>query len=89
VAGIPGLELKPLWRGGRLAPTDSGDFLPHVYPEIAAGVDEKLLELVKETGSGTILVSCLYTLANLRRAAAAAAGSPAIEDLGTFLLGRM
>lgn len=87
VASFPGIELKPLWRGGRLAPTDSGDFLPQVYPEIAAGVDAKLLELVKETGSGTILVSCLYTLANLRRAAAAAAGSPAIEDLGTFLLG--
>ena len=89
VAGIPGVELKPLWQGGRLAPTDSGDFLPHVYPEIAAGIDGKLLESMKETGSGTILVSCLYTLANLRRVAAAAAGSPAIEDLGTFLLGRM
>jgi len=89
LSGAAGIELKPLWRSGRLAPTDSGDFLPHVYPEIAAGVDAKLLELVKEPGSGTVLVSCLYTLANLRRAAAAATGSPAIEDLGTFLLGRM
>jgi len=90
LSGVAGIELKPLWRSGRLAPTDSGDFLPHVYPEIAAGVDAKLLESLRETGSQTILVSCLYTLANARRAiAAAAAGSPAIEDLGTFLLGRM
>jgi len=88
-AGFPGIELKPLWRGGRLAPTDSGDFLPNVYPRIAEGVDANLLKDLRETGSGTVLVSCLYTLANLRRAAAAAAGSPAIEDLGTFLLGRM
>jgi Fe-S oxidoreductase len=87
VSGIPWIELKPVWRGGRLAPPDSGDFLPRVYPQIAAGIDGKLLESLKETGSGTILVSCLYTLANLRRVAAAAAGSPAIEDLGTFLLG--
>jgi Fe-S oxidoreductase len=89
VSGIPGIELRPLWRGGRLAPPDSGDFLPHVYPEVAAGIDGKLLESLQETGSQTILVSCLYTLANLRRVAAAAAGSPAIEDLGTFLLGCM
>jgi Fe-S oxidoreductase len=91
VAGMPDIELKSLWRGGRLAPTDSGDFLPHVYPKIAEGIDAKLLESLRETGSRTILVSCLYTLANLRRTAAAAdaAGSPAIEDLGTFLLGCM
>jgi Fe-S oxidoreductase len=90
VSGIPRIELKPLWRGGRLAPPDSGDFLPYVYPEIAAGIDAKLLEELRETGSGTILVSCLYALANLKRAAAAAAaGSPAFEDLGTFLLGCM
>ena len=89
VAGFPGIELKPLWGGGRLAPTDSGDFLPHLYPMIAAGIDAHLLELLKEPGSATILVSCLYTLANLRRAAAGAAGAPAVEDLGTFLLGRL
>ena len=86
VSGIPWIELKPLWRGGRLAPPDSGDFLPAVYPELAAGIDGKLLASLRETGSETILVSCLYTLANLRRVAAAAAGSPAIEDLGAFLL---
>jgi Fe-S oxidoreductase len=87
VSGIPGIELKPLWRGGRLAPPDSGDVLPHLYPELADGIDGKLLEELRETGSGTILVSCLYTLANLRRVAAHVAGSPAFEDLGTFLLG--
>jgi len=95
LSDIPGIELKPLWKAGRLAPPDSGDFLSNTYPEIAAGIDARLLESVQETGGQTVLVSCLYTLANLRRAAGHAAagtgsagtGSPSIQDLGTFILG--
>jgi Fe-S oxidoreductase len=79
------VEYKPLWRGGRLAPSDAGDFLPFVYPELAAGINARLLAELSETGADTVLVSCPYTLLNLRSAAASA--SMAVEDLGSFLLG--
>jgi Fe-S oxidoreductase len=78
------VEYKPLWRGGRLAPNDAGDFLPFIYPDLAAGINERLLVELSETGSKTVLVSCFYTLLNLRSAAASA--SMAVEDLGSFLL---
>jgi Fe-S oxidoreductase len=78
------VEYKPLWRGGRLAPNDAGDFLPFIYPELAAGINAKLLAELSETGAETALVSCFYTLLNLRGAAASA--SIAVEDLGSFLL---
>jgi len=78
------VEYKPLWRGGRLAPNDAGDFLPFIYPDLAAAINERLVAELSETGSETVLVSCFYTLLNLRGAAASA--SMAVEDLGSFLL---
>lgn len=90
LAGAPGVSYRAMWRSGRLAYPDSGDFLPDLYPGIAAAIDRKVLEEAKAAGAEILLTSCFYALRNLR-AAAPAAGTPAIavEDLGSFLQRRL
>jgi Fe-S oxidoreductase len=84
---IPGLELRPMWRTGRLADCDSGDFLPEAYPQVAQGIDRKLLDETRETGCQVALTSCFYALSNLRRARQA--DDPEVEELGSFLSRRL
>jgi Fe-S oxidoreductase len=88
--GAPGVSYRAMWRSGRLAYPDSGDFLPDLYPGIAAAIDRKVLEEAKAAGAEILLTSCFYSLRNLR-AAASAAGTPAVavEDLGSFLQRRL
>ncbi|GAK56937.1 CoB--CoM heterodisulfide reductase [Candidatus Vecturithrix granuli] len=80
---VPEICYKPMWKSGRLAYSDAGDFLPFTYPEIAAGINAQLLGEVKQTGAETVLTSCFYALHNLRQASQP--GDPKISDLGTFL----
>ncbi len=74
---------KSMWKTGRLAYSDAGDFLPFTYPDIARGINEHLLAEVKQTGAETVLTSCFYALHNLRQVAQP--GDPKVSDLGTFL----
>ncbi len=78
------VSYKPMWNSGRKADSDAGDFLPFTYPEIAEGINKKLLDEVKQTGAETVLTSCFYALHNLRQVAQQRR-DPNISDLGTFL----
>jgi Fe-S oxidoreductase len=80
---VPEITYKPMWKTGRLACSDAGDFLPFTYPDIARGINEQLLNEVKQTGAGTVLTSCFYALHNLRQVAQPT--DPKVSDLGTFL----
>jgi Fe-S oxidoreductase len=80
---IPGLEFRPMWRAGHQADCDAGDFLPDTYPQIAQGIDRKLLDETRETGCQVVLTSCFYALSNLRRDRQAE--DPGVEELGSFL----
>jgi Fe-S oxidoreductase len=80
---IPGLELRPMWRTGRLADCDAGDFLPDAYAQIAQGIDRKLLDETRETGCQVVLTSCFHSLSNLRRDRQDE--DPEVEELGSFL----
>jgi Fe-S oxidoreductase len=81
---VPGVAYKPMWKTGRLAYSDAGDFLPFTYPDIAKGINEHLLAEVKQTGAEMVLTSCFYALHNLRQVAQIA--DPKVSDLGTFLM---
>jgi Fe-S oxidoreductase len=80
---VPEVTYKPMWNSGRKADSDAGDFLPFTYPDIARGINEQLLNEVKQTGAGTVLTSCFYALHNLRQVAQP--GDLNVSDLGTFL----
>jgi len=80
---IPEVTYKPMWNSGRKADSDAGDFLPFTYPDIAKGINQHLLDEVKQTEAETVLTSCFYALQNLRQVAQP--GDPKISDLGTFL----
>lgn len=83
---LPGVEFLPTWRSGRLADSDSGDFLSELYPQIATRVDEILLGSVQETGASVVLTSCFYALRNLRKLLTSAKGAGIeVVDLGAFL----
>jgi Fe-S oxidoreductase len=80
---VPETTYKPMWNSGRKADSDAGDFLPFTYPDIAQGINERLLNEVKQTEAGIVLTSCFYALHNLRQVAQP--GDPKVSDLGTFL----
>jgi Fe-S oxidoreductase len=81
---VPDVTYKPMWKTGRLAYSDAGDFLPFTYPDIAKGINEHLLAEVKQTGAEMVLTSCFYALHNLRQVAQPA--DLKVSDLGAFLL---
>jgi Fe-S oxidoreductase len=81
---FPGVTYKPMWKPGRLAYSDAGDFLPFTYPDIAKGINAQLLAEVKQTGAETVLTSCFYALHNLRQVAQST--DLKVSDLGTFLM---
>jgi Fe-S oxidoreductase len=85
IDAVPEIGYNPMWKSGRLAYSDAGDFLPFTYPAIARGINAQLLEEVKQTEAETVLTSCFYALHNLRQIAQS--GDPKISDLGTFLRG--
>jgi Fe-S oxidoreductase len=81
---VPEVTYQSMWKTGRLAYSDAGDFLPFTYPDIAKGINEHLLAEVKQTGAETVLTSCFYALHNLRQVAQPT--DPKVSDLGTFLM---
>ncbi len=81
---VPDVTYKPMWKTGRLAYSDAGDFLSFTYPDIAKGINSQLLAEVKQTGAETVLTSCFYALHNLRQVAQPA--DPKVSDLGAFLM---
>lgn len=63
---------------------DGGDFLPHLYPDLAAAIAKQKYEEAEETRAEVLLTSCLYARDNLTKAAKN--NKLRVMDLGEFLL---